>query len=208
MRDLAERVLPVYQESDANKYLNNLSALQLIAGSVDSAWTTRQSLLERRRPQETGKPVRPAVIVDLYLHARALAADGSLPFAESYSRAFQQTVPPLSDLDAFTFNSWLARPVYQLRDVLQRSLDQYRQQPRISTDHAIELIWNFLNFDAYRSFSTVANSLIRADDLRRYVMDDKGHHHDARWHPAGGSCHSPSHRTFDLAGAAGIHAGG
>ena len=50
MRDLAVRVLPVYQESDGNRYLNNLSALQLVAGSVDSAWNTRQSLLDRRRP--------------------------------------------------------------------------------------------------------------------------------------------------------------
>ena len=82
-------------------------------------------------------------------------------------------MPPLSDLDAFTLNRWLARPVYQLRDALQRSLDQYRQQPRITTDHAIDLIWNFLNFDAYRSFSIVASGLIRADDQRRYLMDDK-----------------------------------
>src|ERR1700679_4079545 len=66
MRDLAVRVLPVYQESDANKYLANLSALQFVAGSFDSAWTTRQSLLDRRRAAETGKPIRQAVILDLY----------------------------------------------------------------------------------------------------------------------------------------------
>ncbi len=79
----------------------------------------------------------------------------------------------LSDLDAFTLNSWLARPVYQFRDALQHALDQFRQQPRISTDHAIDLVWAYLNFDAYRTFSTVATGLIRADDQRRYVMDDK-----------------------------------
>ena len=173
MRDLAVRVLPVYQEADASRYLNNLSALQLVAGSVDSAWTSRQSLLERRRPQEAGKPVSQAVIYDLYLRARALAAQGPLSFVDAYARAYQQTVPKLSDLDAFTLNRWLARPVYQFRDALQHSLDQARQQPRISTNHAIELIWNFLAFDAYRSFSAAAARLIRADDQRRYVMDDK-----------------------------------
>src|SRR6202012_4702181 len=67
MRDLAVRILPVYQEADANRYLNNLSALQLVAGSIDSAWNTRQSLMDRRRPQETGKPVRPAVLFALYM---------------------------------------------------------------------------------------------------------------------------------------------
>jgi putative CocE/NonD family hydrolase len=173
MRDLAVRVLPVYQESDATRYLNNLSALQLVAGSIDSAWTTRQSLLERRRPQETGKPVRQAVLFDLYMRARALSAQGPLSFAEGFARAYQQTVPQLSDLDAFTVNGWLARPVYQFREVLQHSLEQARQQPRISTNHAIDLVWNYLAFDAYRSFSTAATALIRTDDQRRYVMDDK-----------------------------------
>src|SRR6185312_10355252 len=32
MRDLAERVLPVYSDPDRGQYLTNLSALQMIAG--------------------------------------------------------------------------------------------------------------------------------------------------------------------------------
>src|SRR5271167_4258560 len=60
MRDLAERILPVYQEPDANRYLNNLSALQLVAGSIDSAWSTRQSLMDRRQAEEKGRPMRQA----------------------------------------------------------------------------------------------------------------------------------------------------
>ena len=96
-----------------------------------------------------------------------------MPFAEAYAKAYQQTVTPLSDLDAYTFNGWLARPVYQFREALQRLLDQYRTQPRISTDRAVELIWTYLTFDAYRNFSTAATGLIREDDRRRYVMDDK-----------------------------------
>src|SRR5580658_6450134 len=106
MRDLAVRVLPVYQEADANKYLNNLSALQLVAGSIDSAWNSRQSLMDRRRAEEKGRPVRPAVVFDLYMRARELAAQGPTTFADAYAKAYQQTVPPMSDLDAYTFNSW------------------------------------------------------------------------------------------------------
>ena len=33
MRDLAERMLPVYQEDNPERYLTNLSALQLAAGT-------------------------------------------------------------------------------------------------------------------------------------------------------------------------------
>ncbi|MEJ0004812.1 MAG: CocE/NonD family hydrolase [Steroidobacteraceae bacterium] len=173
MRDLAVRVLPVYQEADAGRYLNNLSALQLVAGSIDSAWNSRQSLLDRRRPQETGRPIRQAVIFDLYLRARELSNQGNVPFAEAYARAYQQTVPALSDLDAYTLNGWLARPVYQFRAALQHALDQDRSQPRITTEHAIDLIWAYLTFDAYRNFSIAATGLMHADDQRRYIMDDK-----------------------------------
>src|SRR6185312_15537311 len=49
MRDLAGRILPVYQESDTDRYLTNLSALQLVAGNYQAAWDARKSLRERRR---------------------------------------------------------------------------------------------------------------------------------------------------------------
>ena len=93
----------------------------------------------------------------------ALAAQGSLPFAEAYARAYQQAVPPLSDLDAFTLNRWLARPVYQFREALQHSLDQYRSQPRITTEHAIDLIWTYLTV---RCLSQLLDHGDRADPRR------------------------------------------
>jgi hypothetical protein len=40
MRDLAARILPVYQENDQDRYLRNLSALQLVAGNYTAAWQT------------------------------------------------------------------------------------------------------------------------------------------------------------------------
>ena len=49
MRDLAERLLPVYQESDPDRYLANLSVLQLTAGDYSAAVESRESLHERRR---------------------------------------------------------------------------------------------------------------------------------------------------------------
>src|SRR5512146_53580 len=49
MRDLAARILPVYQESDTDRYLTNLSALQQVAGNYQAAWDARKSLRDRRR---------------------------------------------------------------------------------------------------------------------------------------------------------------
>ena len=49
MRDLAERILPVYQNPDPDRYLANVAALQMVAGDYSSADVTRQSLRDRRR---------------------------------------------------------------------------------------------------------------------------------------------------------------
>ena len=49
MRDLAVRILPVYQENDPERYLENLSALQLTSGDYAAAYATQQSLRERRQ---------------------------------------------------------------------------------------------------------------------------------------------------------------
>jgi hypothetical protein len=48
MQDLAERLLPVYQEPDQDRYLANLSALQMAAGDYVAADATRESLRVRR----------------------------------------------------------------------------------------------------------------------------------------------------------------
>jgi hypothetical protein len=49
MSDLAARLIPVYQDSDPERYLANLSALQMAAGEYAAADISRQSLRERRR---------------------------------------------------------------------------------------------------------------------------------------------------------------
>ena len=71
MRDLAVRILPVYQEKDAEKYLSNLFALQMVAGDPTSAFATRQSLLERRRNPSQTRAADRAVLYDIYARARA-----------------------------------------------------------------------------------------------------------------------------------------
>jgi len=75
MRDLAERVLPVYQESHPERYLGSLSALQLVAGDYAAADATRQSLRARRQGSNAGRTPHAAVLYDIYAHARALEAE-------------------------------------------------------------------------------------------------------------------------------------
>src|SRR5260221_10990926 len=57
MRDLAVRLIPVYQKPDPDRYLANLSALQMAARDYTSAYVSRQSLRERRRSADAAPPV-------------------------------------------------------------------------------------------------------------------------------------------------------
>ena len=65
MRDLAERIFPVYQKNDQYKYLNNLSGMQLVAGNYPAAWQTRIHLRDRCKNADALRPVGRSVAYDI-----------------------------------------------------------------------------------------------------------------------------------------------
>jgi putative CocE/NonD family hydrolase len=172
MRDLAQRVLPVYQENDQDRYLSNLSALQMVAGDPVSAFATRQSLQERRRNVNGGRPVGRALVYDIYARARAIESQVRTPFGNAYAQAFRDAVNRVEDLDAHVLEHQLTTPLQPLQEGLQRSLDQRRGKTNIALNDALDLVWAWFAFEAYRSFSAVVRPLVVAEDRRRYVTDE------------------------------------
>ena len=173
MRDLAERLLPVYQDADPDRYLANLSALQLVAGSYSAADVSRQALRIRRRPARVGQPVGRSVVYDIYAYAKAIEAENRVSFAESFTRSFGEVVPRLNDADAYAVTRWLETSPQVFQSALQRALDQQRAKDSIDQSDAVKLIWTYLAFDAYRSFGPLVEALVAADDDRRYTVDDE-----------------------------------
>ena len=87
LRDLAERVLPVYQEDDPDRYLANLAALQMAVGDPAAAHATRLSLQERLQSEQGALPAGRAVVYDIYMQARAIEAERErVPFPSAYAR--------------------------------------------------------------------------------------------------------------------------
>lgn len=170
MRDLASRLIPVYQEPDPDRYLANLSALQMVAGNTAAADMSRQSLRERRHANGAQSMSR-AVIYDMYVHARAKEAEKRIPFAQAFANSYLESIQGLSDQDAYSVTEWLGTSPMAYRDALQKSLDQQRAQDSIGQSDAVELIWAYLSFDAYRSFGPLVGALNAEDDRRRYVFD-------------------------------------
>jgi uncharacterized protein len=172
MRDLAERMLPVYQEDNPERYLANLSALQLVAGNYAASYESRLSLRDRRRSTDAGRPVARSLILDMYAHAKAMEATDRAPFPQAFAKAYRDAVPKLNDLDAFAMMGWLGTSPASLQDAVQRIFDQRRAKGNIALADAVDLVHLYANFDAYRSFAPIVGPLNAEDEQRRYATQD------------------------------------
>ena len=173
MRDLADRLLPIYQESDPDRYLANLSALQMVAGNYVAAYISRQSLRDRRRLLDAGRPVGRDLIYDMYAHARAIEAENRVSFAEGFTKSYAEVIPRLNDQDAYSVAEWLGTSPAVFRDALQNLFDRQRAEDSIGQSDAVELIRAYLSFDAYRAFGPLVDSLNGEEDRRRYTFDNE-----------------------------------
>jgi hypothetical protein len=113
----------------------------MAAGNYAAADISRQTLRERRRRSEFGRPVGQSVIYDMYAHAKALEAENRLTFAEAFTKTFRETMPRLGDQDAHTVIQWLNTSPAVYREALQRALDQRRGLDSIDDSAAVDLIW-------------------------------------------------------------------
>ncbi len=172
MRDLAERILPVYQEDNPERFLANLSVLQLVAGNYTAAYASRQSLSDRRRNADAGRPVGRSLILDIYAHARAMEATERVSFAQAFTRAYRDAIPKLGDLDAYTMTTWLETPVASFQEPVQRIFDQRRPKGNIELPEALELVRAYATFNAYRNFAPIVGALNAEEDQRRYASDE------------------------------------
>src|SRR6202034_843135 len=130
MRDLAARLIPVYQDPDPERYLANLSALQMAVGDYAAADISRQSLRDRRRKSDFGHPVSRALVFDIYAHAKALEIENKVTFADAFTSSYRDSMRPLDDRDEFAVARWLGTSPSVYRDALQRAFDQFRSRDR------------------------------------------------------------------------------
>jgi uncharacterized protein len=170
LRDLAGRILPVYQEDNPDRYLANLAALQLVVGDPAAAHATRLSLRERLQSEQAAPPASRTVVYDIYTQARAIEATEGVPFTSAYAESFGATLNPLDDLDAYELEDWLTAPTEPLRENLERALDQQRGKSSIALEEALDLVRAWFAFEAYRSFGAVVRPLLAEERERRYVM--------------------------------------
>ena len=172
MRDLAARVLPVYQEKSIDRYLSTISMLQLVAANYPAAYESRRALLDRRRKLDVGKPMARSVVLDLYALARANEINDKLAFGVAFSQAYREVSAKLSDRDAFVLGNWIASPLTPFQSELENAFARTRKSGEFDLATAIDLVRIYLAYDSQRSFITLAPALMAEDDARRYLIED------------------------------------
>lgn len=171
LRDLAERVLPVYQESDRERYLANLSALQSVSGGYAAAYATRQELRQWRHSAHGAWPADRSVVYDIYVHAREIEAADRVQFAPALAQSFQEVVPRLNDPEAYAISWSFEAPPPVALEALQWQFDRLRPKGAVTLAEAVDLIWAYFSFNAYQSFRPLVDSLVAADYRRRYTTE-------------------------------------
>jgi uncharacterized protein len=169
MRDLAVRILPVYQENDAERYLANLSALQLTSGDYAAAYATQQSLRTRRQNAYPDRLGGSEVVSDIYVRARAIEAEDRVSFAQAFTQSFQDVLLLLNNPDAYALFKRLRIPLSVLQGDLQKAFDERRAKGTIALPEAVELIRMYLTFDAYLNFGPLIDAFDTEDEHRRYM---------------------------------------
>jgi len=171
MRDLAERVLPIYQENDPERYLANLSVLQLVAQNYLAANQTRAQLRERRRSADAGRTPGRSTMLDFYTQAKVASENDRVAFPQAFARVYRDTVPKLNNFDAYALTTLMAASPAPMRASLQKALDQHRAKSSVSLDQAFELLTAYLNFDVQRAVAPLIAALEEEDNQKRYLED-------------------------------------
>ncbi|MBS0448982.1 MAG: CocE/NonD family hydrolase [Proteobacteria bacterium] len=171
MRDLAQRLIPVYQEADNDLYLANMTAMQVVSGAYGAAYDSSQTMRARHQGKPMDSSFDRAVIDAIYAHARALEANDHVPFAQAYTRSFQDVVQPLDDQRAADIMDRLAAPVASYRQPVQQAFDRWRTKGSIPEADAVALVRTWLAYESRRSYAVLIPQLAAAEDERRYSIE-------------------------------------
>jgi putative CocE/NonD family hydrolase len=169
MRDLAQRIVPVYKDADTGVFLANVTALQIVSGAHGAAYDSSTAL----RRLYNGRPfdglVQRTVVDAIYAHARAIEAKDRMVFATAYARSFQELVPPLDNVQAEGVVKLLEAPLAPLREPVRQAFDRWRAKGSLPQADAVALVRSWLEYESRRSYAVLLPELVAAERRGRYV---------------------------------------
>jgi putative CocE/NonD family hydrolase len=171
MRDLAQRIVPVYQEADTDVFLSNLTALQIVSGAYRAAYDSSRSLRSRYQGKPSNSLVERAILDGIYSNARAIEATERQGFPKAFARSFQDLVAPLDNAQAAAVMARLESPFEAYREPVRQEFDRWRARGSLPQPDALALVRSWLAYESRRSFAVLLPELIAAENSTRYVAE-------------------------------------
>jgi putative CocE/NonD family hydrolase len=171
MRDLAQRIVPVYRAADTDAYLAEVTALQTVSGAYRAARDSSKALRARQQGRPFDAAVARAILDGIYAHAREIEANERLAFTDAYARAFGDQVPQLDNAQAAALMARLQIPLSEYREPLRQAFDRWRAKGSVPLADAVALVRTWLAYESRRSFLALLPVLVAAENRRRYVAD-------------------------------------
>jgi hypothetical protein len=169
MPRLAKSVLAVYQESDREKYLDNLFRLQLVAGDYSGASASLASLRGLRDPTRSQSAVS-NLRWEIYAKALSRQVARQESFDEAFKQSFREAFTPLDNQTAIQALYFFGTSLNILESGLRQALDQQKGKAAITLSDAVALVRRYLSVQAYRRFQPLVPQLSDEDDERRYII--------------------------------------
>ncbi|MGK6307077.1 CocE/NonD family hydrolase [Variovorax sp. DT-64] len=171
MRDLAQRIVPVYQEAETDAFLANMTALQIVSGAYRAAADSNRTLRGRQQGKPFDDLAERAILDGIYARARAFESTERLTFAKAYARAFQELVSPLDNARAAAVIARLQTPPAAFREPVRQAFERWRAKGSIPQADAVALVRAWLAYHSRRSFAALLPELVAAEHSRRYITE-------------------------------------
>jgi len=172
MRDLAQRIVPVYKDADTAVFLANVSALQIVSGAPGAGYDSARALLRLYNGKPFDASMERAAVDAIYAQARVTEARERIAFAPAFARAFEEQLPPLSNAQAEAVMKRLDAPLGSYREPLRRAFERWRGKDALPQADAIALVRAWLDYESLRSFSALLPPLVAAESRARYAAAD------------------------------------
>lgn len=170
MRDLAQRIVPVYKDADTAVFLANVSALQIVSGAHVAAYDSSRALLRLFNGKPFDATMERAQVDAIYAHARAVEAREHAGFAKAFVHSFEEQLPALDNAQAEAVMKRLQAPLAGYREPVRRAFDRWRGKDALPQADAIALVRSWLDYESRRSFAVLLPELIAAESRARYAV--------------------------------------
>ena len=173
IKHLANQLVQQYREENLQRYLSGLFRYQMLSGDYAAAI---QSIMKLRQLSASVDPYADVSWIQFYLYAltkQKEIATGK-EFNVLFEQYFNETIKKLDDKkELFVSTAFITRNgIDVLKQEWDRDLANRGGRDSLEQETAISLCNSYFLYQVYKKIEPVAISLLKAEDNRRYVIDD------------------------------------